>query len=103
MDPHDHRPGGARRPLRSTVVRLALVLLLVAASGLLVPEHRAHLLGSWPLLLFLGVCNGAHFLMHRCHGQAVVEFGDGYPRYAEVVPRFIPRMSRRITVRRDHG
>jgi hypothetical protein len=68
MNPHDHRPGDDYGPLRSTA-RLALVLFLVAAVGLLVPERRAHLLGSWPLPLFLGVCIGAHFLMHRSHGQ----------------------------------
>jgi hypothetical protein len=68
MNPYDHRPGDDRRPLRSNT-RLALVLFLVAAAGLLVLEHRAHLLGSWPLLLFLGVCIGTHVLMHRGHGQ----------------------------------
>jgi hypothetical protein len=68
MNSHDHRPGDDSRSRRSTS-RLALVLFLAAAAGLLVLEHRAHLLGSWPLLLFLGVCLGAHFLMHRGHGR----------------------------------
>lgn len=49
-------------------VRLALFLFLGAAGGLLILEHRAHLLGAWPLL-FLFVCFGAHFLMHRGQGR----------------------------------
>ena len=44
-----------------------LCALLLAGGLLLVLEHRAHLLGSAPLLLFLAVCIGMHFFMHGGH------------------------------------
>jgi heme/copper-type cytochrome/quinol oxidase subunit 4 len=46
----------------------ALCVLLAAVGLLLVLEHRAHLLGSLPLLLILSVCIGMHFFMHGGHG-----------------------------------
>ena len=44
-----------------------LCALLLAAGLLLVLEHRAHLFGSAPLLLFLALCIGMHFFMHGGH------------------------------------
>lgn len=46
---------------------LALAVFLAVAALFLVLEHRAHLLGAWPLLLVL-LCIGMHFFMHRGHG-----------------------------------
>jgi hypothetical protein len=54
--------GGAGRLAR----RLAFSLFAGSALVFLILEHRAHLLGAWPLL-FLFFCVGAHFLMHRGH------------------------------------
>ena len=46
---------------------LTLGVFLAVAALLLVLEHGAHLLGAWPLL-FLLLCGGMHFFMHRGHG-----------------------------------
>ena len=46
---------------------LTLGVFLVVAALFLVLEHGAHLLGAWPLL-FLLLCSGMHFFMHRGHG-----------------------------------
>ena len=48
-------------------IGLVLCGLFAIATLLLVLEHQAHLLGLWPLL-FLLVCGGMHFFMHRGHG-----------------------------------
>ena len=55
--------------------RSGIVLLgfLAVAGFFLWEEHRAHLLGYWPLILILGVCLGMHFFMHGKHGG----HGDG--------------------------
>jgi heme/copper-type cytochrome/quinol oxidase subunit 4 len=73
MTHHEHSPGapkaaeGRKRPFLNTPVGLALCVFLTVAGVLLVFEHRVHLLGAWPLL-FLLVCGGMHFFMHRGHG-----------------------------------
>lgn len=54
---------------------IALCVFLAAAALFLVLEHRAHLLGAWPLLILL-LCAGIHFFMHRGHGGHVSHGGD---------------------------
>ncbi len=46
---------------------IVLCVFLAVAGLLLVLEHGAHILGAWPLL-FLLICGGMHFFMHRGHG-----------------------------------
>ena len=46
---------------------LTLGAFLAVGALFLVLEHRAHLLGAWPLL-FLLLCGGMHLFMHRGHG-----------------------------------
>ena len=48
-------------------IGLVLCGFLAIASLFVLLEHRAHLLGLWPLLLLL-VCGGMHLFMHRGHG-----------------------------------
>jgi hypothetical protein len=50
-----------------TPAGLTLGFFLAVGGLFLVLEHGAHLLGAWPLL-FLLLCVGMHFLMHRGHG-----------------------------------
>jgi hypothetical protein len=45
---------------------VALCVFLVVAALFLVLEHRAHLLGAWPLL-FLLLCAVMHLFVHRGH------------------------------------
>ena len=52
---------------RATIAAAIIGLFLAVGGVLLVFEHRVHLLGAWPLL-FLLVCGGMHFFMHRGHG-----------------------------------
>ena len=47
---------------------LTLAVFLGVAALFLILEHGAHLLGAWPLL-FLLLCGGMHFFMHRGHGS----------------------------------
>lgn len=54
--------------------------LLVAIGLLLVLEHRAHLFGSAPLLLFLAVCIGMHFFMHGGHDHDRDDTHSGHER-----------------------
>ncbi|MBC7284358.1 DUF2933 domain-containing protein [Hoeflea sp.] len=56
-----------RQPFLKTPSGLALCIFLAIAGIFLLFEHRIHLLGAWPLL-FLLVCGGMHFFMHRGHG-----------------------------------
>jgi hypothetical protein len=49
--------------------RVAIIVLGAAVAGLLLLEHRAHLLGTSPLLVLLIVCIAAHFFLHRGHGR----------------------------------
>jgi hypothetical protein len=44
-----------------------LAVFLIAAAFFLWTEHRAHLLGVLPYLIFL-LCPLSHFFMHRGHG-----------------------------------
>jgi fatty acid desaturase len=48
--------------------RVVVIVFIVAAGVLLILEHRAHVLGYWPLLL-LAACIGSHFFMHRGHDK----------------------------------
>ncbi len=73
MTHHDHSSAepetaaNRRQPFLKTTAGLALCVFLAVAGVFLVFEHRVHLLGAWPLL-FLLVCGGMHFFMHRGHG-----------------------------------
>jgi hypothetical protein len=58
---------GERRPFLSTPAGFAFCVFLAIGGVLLLFEHRVHLLGAWPLL-FLLICAGMHFFMHRGHG-----------------------------------
>lgn len=60
---------GDKDTSRRSPLGFAVGVFVVAIALLLVLEHRAHLLGASPLLLFLFVCIGMHFLMHRGHGS----------------------------------
>lgn len=46
---------------------IVLIGFLVIGGFYLITEHRAHLLGWWPLL-FLLACPLMHFFMHGGHG-----------------------------------
>lgn len=46
---------------------LVLVGFLAIAAYFLLSEHRAHLMGAWPLLLVLA-CVVMHVFMHGAHG-----------------------------------
>jgi hypothetical protein len=65
MYPKEHSTDAnrARSP-----ARMVLIIFIAAAGVLLILEHRAHVLGYWPLLL-LAACIGSHFFMHRGHGK----------------------------------
>ena len=62
-------------PFLRTPAGVALLVFLAVAALLLLLEHRAHLLGAWPLLLLL-LCAGMHFFMHRSHGHGGHGGGD---------------------------
>ncbi|MEX1258530.1 MAG: DUF2933 domain-containing protein [Gemmatimonadota bacterium] len=51
-----------------SAARVTLLFFLGVAGVLLILEHRAHLLGAWPLL-WLAACVGAHLFMHRGHAR----------------------------------
>ncbi|MEX2451479.1 MAG: DUF2933 domain-containing protein [Rhodospirillales bacterium] len=64
-------PRAEEEPKRSfwnTPAGFVLCVFLVIAGALIWMEHRAHILGAWPLLLPLVICVGMHFFMHRGHG-----------------------------------
>ena len=48
---------------------IAFIVFLIAAGYFLWTEHRAHVIGALPLVLFLAVCIGMHFFMHGGHGS----------------------------------
>jgi hypothetical protein len=50
----------------TALFRSALLVFLAAAGFFLWTEHRAHLLGVLPYLIFL-LCPAMHFFMHRGH------------------------------------
>jgi fatty acid desaturase len=60
---HSTDANRARSPARTV-----LIIFIVATGALLILEHRAHVLGYWPLLL-LAACIGSHFFMHRGHDK----------------------------------
>jgi len=51
---------------RSWYARAAFCIFLAVAAFYLVTEHRAHLLGWLPYLVFL-LCPLMHLFMHRSH------------------------------------
>lgn len=59
---HDEKSAFWRSP-----AGLTLGVFLAVAALFLLLEHGAHILGAWPLL-FLLICVGMHFFMHRGHG-----------------------------------
>ena len=63
MEEHDHKPASFLR----SPAGLVLIAFLAIAGFFLWEEHRAHLLGALPYLLFLA-CPLLHFFMHRGHG-----------------------------------
>lgn len=67
MRPPLDQEGQGRRLAWRSRRRIAFGVFAASALAFLVLEHRAHLLGAWPLL-FLVFCLGAHLLMHRGHG-----------------------------------
>jgi hypothetical protein len=71
---HAEKPSFWRSP-----IGLVLCGFLAIAALFVVLEHQAHLLGLWPLL-FLLVCAGMHFFMHRGHGgRGAHGLGDQLP------------------------
>ena len=58
---HEHRPAANSASL------VTLAVFLLAAAFFLWTEHRAHLLGALPYLVFLA-CPLIHLFMHRGHG-----------------------------------
>lgn len=60
-----------RRPRRrATPARITFWALIAIAAAFLLYEHRLHVLGYWPLAIFV-LCPVLHLWMHRGHG------GDG--------------------------
>jgi hypothetical protein len=57
-----------KRPFLNTPAGLVLCIFLAIGAVFLWLEHRAHILGTLPLLLPLLLCLGMHFFMHRGHG-----------------------------------
>jgi hypothetical protein len=53
-------------PRRSRYARVAFCIFLAVAAFYLVTEHRAHLFGWLPYLIFL-LCPLMHLFMHRSH------------------------------------
>ncbi len=71
MQDHDHsmhepepNPG-----FWQSSIGIALIVFLVIAAILLGYEHRVHIFGGTSgSFVFLAVCIGMHFFMHRGHG-----------------------------------
>lgn len=63
---------------------VAFGVFLAVAILFLVLEHNAHLLGAWPLL-FLIVCVGMHFFMHRGHGGHGLHMPDDQSKHRKDV------------------
>jgi hypothetical protein len=57
-----------KRPFLGTWAGFVLCVFLAIGAVFLWLEHRAHILGTLPLLLPLLLCLGMHFFMHRGHG-----------------------------------
>lgn len=62
--PHSHEP----KSLWRTRHGVGLMVLGAVAAFFLLTEHRAHLFGALPFLLFLA-CPLMHVFMHRGHGS----------------------------------
>lgn len=82
MNPQPPPPQGPPSPsaLRSRS-RLALLFVLVVAGYFLVSEHRAHVIGALPWLLF-ALCPLMHVFMHRggSHDHGASRSGGAGPR-----------------------
>jgi fatty acid desaturase len=61
---------------------LTFGVFLAVGALFLVLEHGAHLLGAWPLL-FLLLCGGMHFFMHRGHGGHGGHGSDGHENHSK--------------------
>lgn len=61
--------------------RIALIGFMLIGGFYLVTEHRAHLLGILPYLIFLA-CPLMHLFMHHGHGGH-----DGHGHYPDHQPR----------------
>jgi uncharacterized membrane-anchored protein len=68
-----------KTPFWRSPIGLVLCGFLAIGALLVLLEHQAHVLGLWPLL-FLLVCGGMHFFMHRGHG------GHGAHDHSSQVP-----------------
>ena len=55
-----------KRSNRFTLI--AFCILAAVAAFYLLTEHRAHVLGAWPFLIFL-LCPLMHLFMHRGHSH----------------------------------
>jgi hypothetical protein len=55
-----------KRSSRFTLI--AFCILAAVAAFYLLTEHRAHVLGAWPFLIFL-LCPLMHLFMHRGHSH----------------------------------
>lgn len=62
------------RPRSSSAFTLVLCLFLAAIAFLLLTEHRAHLFGILPWLIFLA-CPLMHYFMHRGHDHGTHQPG----------------------------
>ena len=74
MRTHELQAGMAGR----RVAWLTCLVFLVAAGFYLWTEHRAHLYGVLPYLLFLA-CPLMHLIMHRSHHQTPARHADHQP------------------------
>jgi O-antigen/teichoic acid export membrane protein len=75
QDNHAMSERTRQRSFLTSPFGIALCVFLAVAALFLVLEHRAHLLGAWPLL-FLLVCVVMHLFMHRGHGGHGSHGGD---------------------------
>lgn len=59
----------SEKPLWRSTYGLGVLVVLGILFFFLWTEHRAHLLGYWPLLLLFLLCPLMHLFMHRGHHQ----------------------------------
>lgn len=67
-----------RRPGWPLPAKLAFGVLLAIGFFFLWTEHRAHLLGYWPLS-FLILCVVMHFVMHHGDGESMSSMSGAKP------------------------